>query len=121
MTVSAAPDHVAYCTWHSAGGPAQGTFDQQDLELADNDDLDLLDSNVPGKNLLFREWQAANRKAHLLEQELARACLDSLERNAGWPSDESRAEAQKVRALADDLFKVAMAQIDDRARSTRHT
>lgn len=44
MTVSAAPDHVAYCTWYSHGRPTQGTFNQEDLELAPDVALDSLDS-----------------------------------------------------------------------------
>lgn len=74
---------------------------------------------MTGKDLLFREWQSANRKAHGKEQALARACLDALERNAEWPSTEFRVEVQSLRALADDLFQVAMAQIEARARENK--
>ena len=70
----------------------------------------------PGSDLLLREWRAANKKAHQMEQALARACLDALESSADWPTPEWRAEVQSARALADDLFQVAMGQIDEIAR-----
>lgn len=75
---------------------------------------------TPGKDLLFREWQAANRRAHAKEQLIAHACMGALEGNLPWPSDQERAEAKALRELADDLFKVAMEEIEARARANDH-
>ena len=74
---------------------------------------------MPGKDLLFKEWQAANRRAHSLEQAVTRACLDALEGHGEWPSAEERLEAEKARGIANDLFQVAMKQIDERARDNK--
>jgi hypothetical protein len=75
---------------------------------------------TPGKDLLFREWQAANRKAHAKEQGIAHACMGALEGQLPWPSEQERAEALALRQLADDLFKVAMEEIEVRARANKH-
>ncbi len=72
-----------------------------------------------GKDLVFREWQAASRKAHLLEQAVSRSCLSALEGDGDWPTSELRTAARSSRGLADDLFRTAMAQIEDHARANK--
>ena len=71
---------------------------------------------APGKDLVFREWQVANRQAHGKEQALAQACLRAIKDACEWPTEAMRDEVKRLRYLADDLFQVAMAQIDQRAR-----
>jgi hypothetical protein len=74
---------------------------------------------MPSKDLIFREWRAATRAAHLKEQALARGFLDALADNGAWPTLEARADAKKLRELADDLFQVAMAQIEEHADAAK--
>jgi hypothetical protein len=77
-------------------------------------------SRAPGKDLIFREWQLANRVAHAREQALARDCLSALEANGTveWPALSEQDEVKRLRGVADDLFAAAMAQIADRAAGT---
>lgn len=71
---------------------------------------------TPGKDLLLREWRAANNKAHGMEQALARSCVAALDGKAPWPTEDERARVKAARSLADDLFQVSMAEINERAR-----
>lgn len=64
---------------------------------------------------LFNEWRAADRKAHALEQALTRASLLALEGRGEPPSARDRAQAQKLRHIAHDLFQLAMAEVKARA------
>lgn len=77
--------------------------------------------HLPGRDLLFREWQEANRKAHRMEQELAKASLLALEGKGDWPSAASRDEVRKIRELANDLFRESMHQIEVRAALNKRT
>lgn len=73
----------------------------------------------PARDLLFREWREANRKAHLREQEVAKASLLALEGKGEWPSAEARAEVRQLRELANELLQESMRQIEDRAASNK--
>jgi hypothetical protein len=68
---------------------------------------------------LFQEWRTADRAAHALEQALTRASMAALERHGEAPSESERDTARKMRATADDLFQLAMAEMKSRADAAR--
>jgi hypothetical protein len=75
---------------------------------------------MPDSHLgLFKEWRTADRQAHALEQVVSKASLAALDGHGEPPSDEDRERAHKMRQLADDLFKLSMAELDKRARANR--
>lgn len=78
-------------------------------------------SHSPGRDLIWREWQLANRIAHRCEQAVAKQCLASVEGPVGTelPALLDVLEAARLREVADDLFAVAMAQTTARADANR--
>lgn len=75
---------------------------------------------MPDSNLgLFKEWRVADRQAHALEQALSRASLDALAGHGEPPSSQQREQAQKLRHTADDLFQLAMREMETRAALNR--
>lgn len=77
-----------------------------------------LSSHSPGRDLLWKEWQLANRIAHRCEQAVAKQCLASVEGPVGTALLDVL-EAARLREVADDLFAVAMAQTSARADANR--
>lgn len=72
----------------------------------------------PNRNLI-NEWRLADRAAHALEQQISRAALAALAGHGEAPAPDDMAKARRLRALADDLFAVAMAALQARARELR--
>jgi hypothetical protein len=72
----------------------------------------------PNRNLL-NEWRLADRAAHALERAISRASLAALSGQGDGPSLEDREKARRLRAIADDLFALAMAALQERARELR--
>jgi hypothetical protein len=68
---------------------------------------------------LFQEWRTADRQAHAVEQDLTRASLQALEGLGPAPTAEERETAHSLRRNANDLFHLAMAQMNDRAVANR--
>ena len=73
------------------------------------------------EELLFSEWRTADRQARLLEQAIALAWLSALDGTGAAPSAEQIAAVRRTRAVANDLFKVAMAEMANRVDSLRAT
>jgi len=71
-----------------------------------------------GENL-FQEWRTADRAAHALEQAITRASLDALSGDGEPPEEELRERARKLRHTADDLFHLAMEEMNARAGRLR--
>lgn len=68
---------------------------------------------------LFQEWRAADRAAHALEQEVVRASLRSLDGNGPAPLQEAQDRAHKLRETANDLFVLAMDEMQRRASAVK--
>jgi hypothetical protein len=68
---------------------------------------------------LFQEWRVADRNARAIEHALSRASLSALDGKAEPPSAEERERAKKLRETADDLFQLAMADMQLRAKNRR--
>jgi hypothetical protein len=58
----------------------------------------------------FQEWRLADRKASAAEMRVFQASLDSVTGQATIPAPETIEEAKRLRAIANDLFTVAMAE-----------
>lgn len=75
---------------------------------------------MPDSNLgLFKEWRTADRQAHALEQALSKASLAALEGHGEPPASQERERAQDLRHTADDLFQLAMHELEARAAANR--
>ena len=72
----------------------------------------------PNRNLI-NEWRLADRAAHALEQRVSRASLTALAGRGNAPSSEDLDRVRRLRELADDLFALAMAGLQERARELR--
>lgn len=59
---------------------------------------------------LFREWRDADRTAHDLEQLIAKQALGSLD-GGPEPSEADKESAHRLREKANDLFRLAMAEM----------
>jgi hypothetical protein len=68
---------------------------------------------------LFQEWRAADRQAHVLEQEVVRASMRALDGLEPAPLQGAHDRAHKLRAQADDLFRLAMDEMAARAQAAR--
>lgn len=68
---------------------------------------------------LFKEWRVADRQAHALEQALSRASLAALQGHGEPPAREERERAQTLRHTADDLFQLAMRELEAGAAAAR--
>lgn len=66
---------------------------------------------------LFAEWRVADRAASAMEVNNARTALDALAGIGPAVSAGQRFKAVAVRAVADDLFQIAMAMMKARAES----
>lgn len=73
------------------------------------------------EELLFSEWEIADRQVRLLEHAIAMACVAALDGSAEAPSAEQIAAVRRMRAVANDLFHVAVAEMKERAESLRPT
>ena len=71
-------------------------------------------------NDLFQEWRTADRAAHAAERAIVRAHLDTLEGHGSTPSRAEQDTAHRLRGEANDLFKVAMDQMDARREALRY-
>lgn len=76
---------------------------------------------MPNPGDLFQEWRAADRAAHAMEQMLARASLKALDGRGPAPSQEDHDKVHELQRTADDLFKLAMAEMKARAEANRHS
>jgi hypothetical protein len=76
---------------------------------------------MPANEDLFQEWRTADREAHAMEQLVTRESLLALEGKGQAPTADDRAKAQGLRHTADDLFQLAMAVMDAKARANRHS
>jgi hypothetical protein len=74
---------------------------------------------MPGSGDLFQEWRAANRVAEAMEKEVVRASLRSVTEGAPEPLREAHEQAHKLRELANDLFKLAMDEMAQRAEAAK--
>ena len=72
----------------------------------------------PNRNLIG-EWRVADRVARELEQAIARASLDALEGRGPAPTPEDHESVRQHRAVADDLFQIAMAATKERVDELR--
>lgn len=70
---------------------------------------------------LFQEWRAADRAAHALEQEIVRASMRALDGNGPAPLQEAHDKAHKLRETANDLFHLAMEEMERRARAASNS
>ncbi len=68
---------------------------------------------------LFQEWRAADRAAHALEQDVVRASMRALDGLDSPPPQEAHDRAHRLRETADDLFKLAMAEMKSRADAAK--
>jgi hypothetical protein len=60
---------------------------------------------------LFQEWRTANSQAFAAESECMRFSMELIDGVGEGPSEALRARARKLRAQADDLFVLAMAEM----------
>ena len=67
----------------------------------------------------FEKWRAADRTAHTFERLLAQAHLNALNGLGPTPPDEAQDQAHQLRAIANELFTKAMADMQDRAKHSR--
>jgi GAF domain-containing protein len=68
---------------------------------------------VPG--IYFQEWRIADRVASAAEKALLRASLAAIEDSGSAPTAVMVSAAARLRQLADDLYRVAMAESEQRA------
>lgn len=66
---------------------------------------------------LFAEWRVADRAASAMEASNSRAALAALTGIGLDPSTGQRLRAVAMRAVADDLFQIAMGLMNSRAES----
>jgi len=69
-------------------------------------------ADMPPPGDLFQEWRAADRAAHALEQQIFRAHLAFVEGEGAAPSADDQETAHKLRNTANDLFKLAMDEMN---------
>jgi GAF domain-containing protein len=68
---------------------------------------------VPG--IYFQEWRIADRAASAAEKAISRASLAAIEGTGSAPTAAMVAAAARLRQLADDLYRVAMTESEQRA------
>jgi hypothetical protein len=68
---------------------------------------------------IFQEWRVADRAAHAAEQRVMREAMASLDGRAAAPTVEVKEAAHRLRAVANDLFAVAMAELKRRSDQLR--
>lgn len=62
----------------------------------------------------FQEWRVADRAASAAERALMAASIAAIEAHEQPPSLEEIAHAKRLRAIANDLFAVSMAEFTER-------
>jgi hypothetical protein len=68
---------------------------------------------------IFQEWRTADRSASAAERELLKDSLRSIDSGGEALPPEAKARANRLRALANDLFHVAMQEMSDKAASLK--
>jgi hypothetical protein len=68
---------------------------------------------------LFHEWRAANRIAAAAEKAMLKDSIRALEGKGEPPSPADACRLKRLRADADDLFQLAMAQMGELALMAR--
>jgi hypothetical protein len=71
--------------------------------------------------VFFQEWRDADRAARAAECDVLKASLQALDRQGNPPSLSARAQAKRLRELADGLLRTAMTDMDARAKAVRST
>jgi hypothetical protein len=66
---------------------------------------------------LLQEWRIADRMARTLDQTIFRASMAALNGAGEAPTDDERDRAVRARALANDLFQVAMDEVARKAKA----
>ena len=74
---------------------------------------------VTRKSLLFQEWRAADRQAYAVEKSLIERSLQSLDGLCVCPLQEERDAARRTRDTANDLFHLAIAEMDQLSKDLR--
>jgi hypothetical protein len=64
---------------------------------------------------LFQEWRVANRVATTAERQMFNASIRALDGKGEPPSQAEGQRVRSLRATADDLFQLAMAQLGEQA------
>ena len=75
---------------------------------------------MPRKSLLFQQWRDADRQAYGLEKSLMERSLQSLDGLCARPLQEERDSARRSRDSANDLFHLAMAEMDQLSKELRN-
>jgi hypothetical protein len=76
-------------------------------------------ADVSNQGDLFQEWRAADRAAHLAEQAVVKAALQSIDDAGPAPSRDEQEEAHRLRSTANDLFRLAMDEMAARVRAIK--
>jgi hypothetical protein len=67
----------------------------------------------------FSEWRAADRAAAAAEKLVFQDSMSAIEDDSAAPTAAAQAEALRLRAIADDLFAVAMMTFKEKAAKFR--
>jgi hypothetical protein len=68
---------------------------------------------------LFQEWRAADRAAHVLEQDVVRRSMRAIDGVEPAPLQEAHDRAHKLREIANDLFHLAMEEMKRHAAANK--
>jgi hypothetical protein len=74
---------------------------------------------TPDNADLFQEWRAADRAASAAEKAVLADSLRSPDAMGTSPAIYHLEKAKRRRAIANDLFEIAMAQMADRAQALK--
>ena len=67
----------------------------------------------------FQEWRVADRRASAAERLVLQASMRAIEGTSVGPTDAAIAAAQRLRAVANDIFAVSMAEFAAKAEKFR--
>jgi len=76
-------------------------------------------NGTPNEADLFQEWRTADRAASAAEKVFMSDSLLAIDGKGAIPSDEERGRVRQMRALANDLFHLAMEEMQKRAAAAR--
>jgi hypothetical protein len=77
-------------------------------------------NGTPNETDLFQEWRRADRAASAAEKAFMTDSMLAIDGKAAIPSDQERGRVRQMRALANDLFHLAMVEMQKRAAAARH-
>jgi hypothetical protein len=70
-------------------------------------------------DLLFQEWRTADRAAFAAEKTLLSASMQAIDGKGVAPTDAERDRVRKLRSTANDLFHLAMAELNERVAAIK--